>query len=73
MLFLHGFWRIYCNFAHTYKKGNIIYNNEESCVIKGDTIEVVTKPWLTNDLNMNKIEELALAMIDYNYGDPKRI
>ena len=22
---------------------------------------------------MNKIEELALAMIDYNNGDPKRI
>ena len=28
---------------------------------------------LFNDLNMNKIEELALAMIEYNDGDPKRI
>ena len=28
---------------------------------------------LTKDLKMNKIEELALAMIDYNNGDPKRI
>ncbi len=28
---------------------------------------------LNKDLKMNKIEELALAMIDYNNGDPKRI
>ena len=28
---------------------------------------------LTKDLKMNKIEVLALAMIDYNNGDPKRI
>ena len=28
---------------------------------------------LTKDLKMNKIEELNLAMIDYNNGDPKRI
>ena len=28
---------------------------------------------LTKDLKMNKIEELALAMIDYKNGDPKRI
>ena len=28
---------------------------------------------LIKDLKMNKIEELAFAMIDYNNGDPKRI
>ena len=28
---------------------------------------------MNKDLKMNKIEELALAMIDYNNGDPKRI
>ena len=28
---------------------------------------------LNKDLKMNRIEELALAMIDYNNGDPKRI
>ena len=32
-----------------------------------------TTTGLTKDLKMNKIEELALAMIDYNNGDPKRI
>ena len=30
-------------------------------------------PRLTKHLKMNKIEELALDMIDYNNGDPKRI
>ena len=32
-----------------------------------------TTTGLNKDLKMNKIEELALAMIDYNNGDPKRI
>ena len=32
-----------------------------------------TTTGLNKDLKMNKIEELALAMIDYNNGDPKLI